>query len=189
MTDTPTTIAARAARTRATPTTLSNRDLTSATVSDYLIGPHNMQTIYLSKDPYGRTFKEPLNLQKCDLTKHPTAGLQFITKDGRLILTSMDRGTPGARIDKWRSHIRGAWLVLIGDTPISTIKEAHSAFQELSDAGAPSCVLTFTHPEISPDISHNGLPIISCNDFTQLTHDQLNNRLDLLDSGPRFRKI
>jgi hypothetical protein len=101
----------------------------------------------------------------------------------------MDRGTPGARIDKWRSRIRGAWLVSIGDTPISTIKEAHSAFQELSDAGAPLCVLTFTHPEISPDISHNGLPIISRNDFTQLTHDQLNNCLNLLDSGPRFRKI
>jgi hypothetical protein len=171
MTDTPTTIAARAARTRATPTRLPNRDLTSTTVSNYLIGPQDMQTIYLSKDPYGRTFKEPLNLQKCDLTKHPTAGLQFITKDGRLILTSMDRGTPGAQIDKWRSRICGAWLVSIGDNPISTIKEAHSTFQELSDAGAPSCVLTFTHPEISPDISHNGLPIISRNDFTQLTHD------------------
>jgi hypothetical protein len=49
--------------------------------------------------------------------------------------------------------------------------------------------LTFTHPELSPDISHNGLPIISRNNFTQLTHNQLNNRLDLLDAGPRFRRV
>jgi hypothetical protein len=51
------------------------------------------------------------------------------------------------------------------------------------------CLLTFTHPEFSPDISHNGLPIISHDDFLQLTHDQLNNRLDLLTAGPGFPRV
>ena len=101
----------------------------------------------------------------------------------------MDTSSPGARIDKWRSRIRGAWLVSIGDMAVSTLAEAESAFQLLSENNAHSCLLTFTHPEFSPDISHNGLPIISRDDFSQLTHDQLNNRLDLLAAGPRFPRV
>ena len=95
----------------------------------------------------------------------------------------------GARIDKWRSRIRGAWLMSIGDMAVSTLAEVQSAIRLLSQRHAPSCLLTFTHPEISPDISHNGLPIISRDDFSQLTHDQLNNRLDLLATGPRFPRV
>jgi hypothetical protein len=92
-----------------------------------------MEMIYMSRDPYGRTFKEPLDLQKCGLSKHPTAGLRFISKDGRLILASMDKSSPGARIVKWRSCIRGSWLVSLGDTSVSTIVEVQSAFRILYD--------------------------------------------------------
>ena len=82
LTDAPTSHSARAARTRITPTPLSNCDLTSQTVTAYLIGPHNMDMIYMSPNPYGRTFEEPLDLWKFDLSKHPTAGLRLITHDG-----------------------------------------------------------------------------------------------------------
>jgi hypothetical protein len=155
----------------------------------YLIGPHDMDMIYMSPDPYGCTFEEPLDLRKFDLSKHPTAGLRLNAKDGGLILASMDTSSPGARIDKWRSRIRGAWLVSIGDMVVSTLAEVQSAIRLLSQNNAHSCLLTFTHPEFSPDISYNGLPIISRDDFSQLTHDQLNNRLDLLATGPRFPRI
>ena len=143
----------------------------------------------MSPDPYGCTFEVPLDLRKFDLSKHPTAGLRLNAKDGRLILTSMDTSSPGTQIDKWRSCIRGAWLVSIGDTAVSTLAEAQSAIRLLSDNNAHSCLLTFTHPEFSPDISYNGLPIISRDDFSQLTHDQLNNRLDLFSAGPRFPRV
>ena len=148
-----------------------------------------MAMIYMSPNPYGRTFEEPLDLRKFDLSKHPTAGLCFITKDGRLILASMDKSSPGARIDKWRSRIRGAWLVSIGDTAVSTLAEAQSAFRLLSNNNARSCLLTFTHSEFSPDISHNSLPIISRDNFLQLTHYQLNNHLDLLATSPQFPRL
>jgi len=92
-----------------------------------------MDMIYMSPDPYGRTFEEPLDLRKFDLSKHPTAGLCLITHDGWLLLASMDKGSPGARIDKWRSRIRGTWLVSIGDMVVSTLAEAHSAFRILLD--------------------------------------------------------
>jgi hypothetical protein len=92
-------------------------------------------------------------------------------------------------IDKWRSRIRGVWLVSIGDTAVSTLAEVQLAIQLLCQRNAHSCLLTFTHPEFSPGISYNGLPIISCDDFSQLTHDQLINRLDLLAAGPRFPRV
>jgi len=80
--DAPTPITARAAWTWVTPTPLSNRDHTSQTVTAYLIGPRDMDMIYMSPDPYGRMFEEPLDLRKFDLSKHPTAGLRLNNKDG-----------------------------------------------------------------------------------------------------------
>ena len=59
-----------------------------------------MELIYMSPDPYGKSFEASLDLCKCDLTTHRTGGLRFLKKDNRLILASMDSGTPGARIDK-----------------------------------------------------------------------------------------
>jgi hypothetical protein len=48
----------------------------------------------------------------------------------------------------------------------------------------------FLHPEISPDISQHGLPIISSVDyFLQFTHDQLNNQLDLIEQGPTLQHL
>jgi len=148
-----------------------------------------MDMIYMSPDPYGCTFEEPLNLWKFDPSNHPTAGIRLITHDERLLLASMDKSSSGARINKWRSRIWGAWLVSIGDTVVSTLAEAQSAFRILSDNNAHSCLLTFTHLDFSPDISHNGLPIVSRDDFSHLTHDPLNNWLDLLAAGPRLPRV
>ena len=61
----------------------------------------------------------------------------------------------------------------------------------LRELDATSTVLLFAHPEIQPNLSHNGLPIVSSAPFTQATHDQLNNRWEfstvadyLHDSSP-----
>jgi hypothetical protein len=75
MTDTPIPITAQAARTRTNTTPLSNKEMTSITVTEYLIGPHDMAHIYISPDPYGRVFDETLDLCKWDLDKHHTGGL------------------------------------------------------------------------------------------------------------------
>jgi hypothetical protein len=144
-----------------------------ATVTEYLIGPHNMEMIYLSPDPYGCTFDKQLDLRKCDLIQHCTTGLRFIVEDGRLILASMDKGTPGECMDTWRTCICGAWLILINGLNILTITDAQTAFAGLSNANATTCTLTFLHPATSPDILHHSLPIISCEEFSQFTHNQL----------------
>ncbi len=141
--------------------------------------------IYMSPDPYGHTFEKEIDLRKWDLTRHCTVGMRLLEKDGRLVLTSIDASTPAARIDRWRTHVWGAWLVSINGTPVSTIVEAEGVFTRLQTSSHP-CILVFSHPETSPDISNKGLPIISKEDFLQFTHDQLNNHLDLITDGPIF---
>jgi hypothetical protein len=58
-----------------------------------------------------------------------------------------------------------------------------TVFCRLSTTNSRGCSLLFSHPEITPDISSTGLPIMSKSDLSQLTHDQLNNPVDLLEDG------
>ena len=134
MTAAPNVIAAAAARVRFTP---DARTLASDVVTEYLIGPHDLATIYMSPDPYGQAFEQEIDLRKWDLTTHCTAGMRLLEKNGRLLLASIDASTPAARIARWRTHLRGAWLVSINGTPVESV-HANSPHQ---------CILVFSHPE------------------------------------------
>jgi hypothetical protein len=144
-----------------------------------------MAMVYLSPDPFYGAFEEELDLQKFDLSRHPTAGLNFLEQDSRLYLASMEPGTPGARIPRWRTRLRGAWLIAVDGAHLTTLANAQSTFARLSHAHSRGCTLLFSHPETIPDISSSGLPIMSKTNFPQLAHDQLNNRIDLLEDGLR----
>ncbi len=148
-----------------------------------------MAMIYVSPDPYGRAFEEEIDLRKFDITTHRSVGLCFFEKNGCLLLASMAPSTPGARIPRWRTCLRGAWLIEIDGTPVSTIKDAQATFARLASHKTPSCTLLFSHPEVTPDISNKGIPIMSTSDFSQLTHDQLNNRVDLIKDGLRMQRL
>jgi len=166
----------------------SNRKTTTNVVAEYLIGADDMAMVYVSPDPYGTAFEEELDLRKFNLSSHRTAGLCFFEKDDRLFLASMAPSTPGARIPRWQTRIRGAWLISINGTTVTSIADAQRVFQTVSGTGAASCTLLFSHPEVTPDISNKGLPILSSSDFSYFTHDQLNNRLDLLKEGLRIQR-
>jgi hypothetical protein len=88
----------------------SKTQIAADVVTEYLIGLDDMAMVYISPDPFGSAFEEELDLRKVDLSAHRTAGLCFFEKDGRLYLASMAPSTPGARIPRWRTRIRGAWL-------------------------------------------------------------------------------
>jgi hypothetical protein len=90
----------------------------------------------------------------------------------------MTPGTPGTNVDWWRVNLRGAWLIKVGSTQISTISNAQSAFWSLYETSAPSVMLLFSHPELRRVISNKGLPIVSLDPFLQQTHDRLNRRWD-----------
>ena len=183
---TPRTINARAARLQSRPDT--QKKTAAEVVSHYLINSEDMSMIYVSPDPYATVFEEEIDLRKLNVEHHPTAGLILFEKNNRLLLASMAPGTPGARIARWRTRIRGAWLIQVDDTPVTSISEAKAVFTRLSLSNSPRCTLRFSHPEVNPDISNKGLPVMSKSDFSQFTHDQLNNRVDLLEDGLRTQR-
>jgi hypothetical protein len=117
-------------------------------MTEYDIGQDDMAMVYTSADPYFDAFKQPLNLQKFDYTKHPTAGLSLYKKSGWLYLATISPSTPAAKILDWRMQVRDAWLIKIGTSTITSIEEAHTAFIALRDLGATSTALPFAHPEI-----------------------------------------
>jgi hypothetical protein len=75
----------------------------------------------------------------------------------------------------WRTRVKGAWLIKISDVNVSTIKDTKLAFQARRDSGSTSTTLLLAHPEVLPNLSHDGLQIMSLAPFSQATHDQLNN--------------
>jgi hypothetical protein len=188
ITNTPHAIAARAARVKSKDDNKTKKQIAADVVAEYLIGSHDMAMIYVSPDPFGLAFEEELDLRKFNFDTHRTAGLCFLEKDNRIYLASMAPNTPGARVPRWRTRIRGAWLMNINGIPISSISDAQAVFQDLSATRLPTCTLLFSHPEVTPVISNKGLPILSTSDFSQYTHDQLNNRLDLLNDSLRIKR-
>ncbi len=172
-TELPWPIVAAAAQVRtlpnATPQTASDM------VSDYNITRNDMAMIYMSPDPYFEAFEEVINMARFYLSKHRTAGLCLAHVNGRLHLGGMAPSTPAAKIPRWRSRIKGAWHIKIGDRPVTTLDEAHDTFQQLSSNGITTVPLLFSHPEIRQDILHDGLPILSSAPFTQHVYDQLNH--------------
>jgi hypothetical protein len=119
-----------------------------------------------------------INIQKFNLNTHKTAGLCLAHVDGRLFLGGMAPSTPGAKISCWRTCIKGAWLIKVGLTTVSTIKDAQLAFKRLSDEGVTSAILLLSHPKILPSMMHDGLPIIFLAPFHQQVHNQMNRRWD-----------
>jgi len=121
-----------------------------------------MALIYMSPDPYHEAFKEIMDIRRFDYNRHCTAGLCLAHTNGHLILGGMAPSTPAAKIPRWRSRLKGAWLIKIGDHTVSTIDQAQQVFAQLNADGASTVTLLFLHPEIRQDISHDGLPIVFC---------------------------
>jgi hypothetical protein len=175
ITDAPNLIAAKTAQLSNAIAQKSQKAIAADVVSEYLIGASDMAMINVSPDPYGGAFEEKLDLCKFDIATHHTAGLCFFKKNGRLLLASMAPSTPGTRIPRWRTRLRGAWFIEVNGTPVLSINDAHAIFVRLTSERTPTCTLLFSHPEVTPNILNKGLPVMSKSDFSQFTQDQLNN--------------
>jgi len=156
-------------------------------MQDFNITREDMAMVYMSPDPYFDAFEERLLLQHVNLSKHSTAGLGLYESDGRIFLKNMIPGTTAAKIPDWRTRLRGAWLIQIGDTIVSSIADAASCLSGLVGSGVSSVTLLFSHPEIRPNLSKDGIPIISSAPFTQHVHEQLNNRWEFTTVAEHLR--
>ena len=95
---------------------------------------------------------------------------------GRVYLKDILPSSPVACIRCWRSRIKGAWLIQIGDTKVTSVEDVANEFAQIKSSCADSTVLLFSHPEVRPTLSQDGLPIVSSAPFSLNTHTQLNNR-------------
>jgi hypothetical protein len=160
----------------------------SGTVSEYLIGQCDMSTFYMSPDPFFDAFDKVIDLQKFNLSKHRTAGLCLHHSDDCLCLGGMTPSTPGAKIPRWQSRIKGVGLIKIGSTIVTTIKDAQLAFAKESETNPGHVILLFSHPEVRPNSSYDGLPIMSSAPFSQQVHDEINKRWDFSTVADYLRK-
>ncbi len=174
--------------------TSTHKKLNIMTAGD--INRSGMAMIYMSPDPFFEAFEQLIDLRDFNLNNHPTAGLSLYECNGRQFLATMSPSTPAAKIPDWRPRVRGACLIKVGQTMVNTIDNIATAFQNLHTSSNLTLVLLFAHPEIRPNLSHDGLPIVLSASFTQSTHDQLNNRWEfstvadhLHTSGPQHQLI
>ena len=77
----------------------------------HIFDPQDIAQVYLSPHPYRSAFEESLVIGKSRLRGLPTAGMSLKNENGRLQLLDIKPSSPAARIPRWRSRIRGAWLV------------------------------------------------------------------------------
>jgi hypothetical protein len=174
---------ARVARTKPT----KGRNLAAELVDDFQIGVQDMMMVYMSPDSYHVAFEQTMDLWKFDLTKHATGGLSLYERDGWVHLASIAPSTPAARIHAWQTRIWGVWLIKVGDTIVESIDAVTWAFDGLCTSSSPSVTLLFSHPEVRPNLSQAGLPIVSLAPFTQHTHDQLNNQWEFTTVAEHLR--
>jgi hypothetical protein len=95
--------------------------------------------------------------------------------------------TPAVRIRNWCTRICGAWLIKVDDTLVRSINDVSTAFEALWMTLSPSTTLLFSHPEIQPNLSQDGIPIVSSAPFLQHTHDQLNNQWEFTTVAGHLR--
>ena len=144
LTEIPNSLAARATATRicepyAGTALQSNAD--GDVVEEYGITRRDMAQVYISPHPYDDAFEEELMLRDFDSDRHPTAGLKFVTYNGRLIVEHISPSTHGAKIPRWRSRIKGACLRRVGDVEVNNLAEAETLIEngqkKLASLGHP----------------------------------------------------
>jgi hypothetical protein len=163
--------------------------IASEIATEYDITRSNLATVYMSPGPFFGAFEEDIDLRKWSYDKHCIAGLALVEHNGRVYLGSMIPSSPGAKVDKWRLHLRGAWLIQVGQTTVFTIDDAQRAFKDCYDRNLHSVTLLLSHPELRQDISNKGFAIILSPPFTQLMHDQLNHRWDFATVSDALQKV
>jgi deoxyuridine 5'-triphosphate nucleotidohydrolase len=124
----------------------------------------NPFNIWLSTDPFYKTIVIDIPLTGT----HATLGmvLQPTPHTGRIQLTDIEKGTPAARLPRWRSTIKRAVLLAINGTRITSVQEVADTVTALRRSGSTKLQCTFA------TISYHG--IHPTTGSLALYYDQLN---------------
>jgi hypothetical protein len=146
--------------------TIANPDATA--VDHYRITNRDIAQVYFSSHCFGNSADESFAYHGSATLLHPTAGLVLTMDNGRVLITSIENGTPCAKIPRWKSRLRNSWITHIEDTPVETIDDVKRILATLPDTTRGTCRFTVATPDIRDGLSNEGIP--------QLTLDQLNPR-------------
>ena len=117
--------------------------------------------VYMSPDPYHTAFTESLDTCHLDVAQHPTGGTELRHEADRLILTGTQPGSPAAKLPRWRSRLKHAWLIRVNDQDVHTPDDVSQALLIAQTKGIQTISLLFAHSEIKHGITNDGLP--QCN--------------------------
>eukprot|EP00986_Skeletonema_menzelii_P015723 scaffold12494_cov159-Skeletonema_menzelii.AAC.1 len=153
-------------------------------LDEYNIGKRDLAQVYLSTTPFAESFEEEIILRYRGSKPHATAGLSFLVRDdGRLYLAGMDARTPGMRIPRWRTRLKGAWLTKVGDIDVKTIQDVKDAFTALYSANVSSCLLEFCHTEVKDGLTWDGIPQVHLDQLNPRYHFNRKSQFDVPDES------
>ena len=159
-----------------TPTT-KRLPLDQEIMAQHDITSKDMAMVFLSPSPFHNSFEEVIPLRYFDPDKHPTAGMVCTEHNGRIYLSNIDASTPAAKIRAWRSRIRGAWIIQINGTTITSITDVRRALLECARNKATTCTILMAHSAIRDGLVETGIPQINAD---QLNHRYSFDRIDVM---------
>ena len=103
---------------------------------------------------------------------HPSLGLvcDDTTYFNQIVLLHCQKGTPAARIKKWRSTLRKSIVYKINDTIITSKNELHQAISTLRSNNTDSVTITFITKQKVPIHPSTGIPSLYHDQVEHITH-------------------
>ena len=120
-------------------------------------------------------FKKPVNTTTFTIQRtgnHPTLGLELKNDDRGPIIIHCKRGTPAAKITKWRQFLKGAVLYSVNDQEVHNDINIKNIIKTAPKPIVTICVIPPTPTDIHPD---TGLPQLNFDQFVHLAtcHQQI----------------
>ncbi len=135
-------------------------------VNHYNITPYTLHQVYFSPHWYGHASEESFAFLGSPTTIHPTAGLELIEHNCRVLIDTITAGNPCAKLPRWRTRLRGGSLIQINDSTIASIANAISVFSHIPHQLRGTCRLLISTHELRDGLTAEGIP--------QIGLDQLN---------------
>ena len=142
----------------------SRLNVDAKVVHEFDIDHRDLRMVYFSPSPYNAAFEEMIDkrwLTRPLMLKHPSGGMTFVEVNGRLFLESIAESTPFAMLPRWRSRLRGAWLIEVDGNCVSNTRDVEEALVGSLEKEGKLCSLLFSHPEIKHGLTSDGIPQIS----------------------------
>jgi hypothetical protein len=123
--------------------------------------------VYVSPTPYNDSFEEHIDIS-CWTTEdgQMAAGMRLLQVGDRVFVAGMAPSTPAARVPRWRSRFRGAWIIKVNNTVVTSVSEVYEAVATAKQQHHMRIVVLMAHSEIKDGLTHDGIP--------QVNVDQMN---------------